>query len=339
MSLSQTIANLFEEEFKEKAKISQISPDLRGKCIVIYGGNNLGKTTQAAKLKNPVFMPFEKGMNGISGALVLQNSNWADVKSNIKKLSKPKFLKALQSGEQISVIWDGVERAGIYCQRYIEQKYDVFDVSEAKGGFGAWSQYEKEYWSEVDKLLGFGYTVVFICHESLNKNKNKMYPKGDNRCIAPVIDNADFVIHLSSNGVDEDGKEILSSGSLVETDEYFARSRFKYVDKYIEEFTAENLEKTIIEGIKKELEIKGETGVNFEEQQEIYKGEEYDFEDLREEIKQLCLKLQELDRLDEYSQIVAKHLGEGALVSEASRKQIEPLICIKNDLEDLIEQE
>lgn len=132
MALSQDVANLFGNVFGNTAKISKISPDLRGKSIVIYGGNNVGKTRQASQFKNPVFMPFEKGMNATTGALVLQNANWADTKRNIKKLSSKKFIKALESGEQITVIWDGFERAGFYCQRYIEQKYDAFDIADAK---------------------------------------------------------------------------------------------------------------------------------------------------------------------------------------------------------------
>ena len=46
-------------------QVSVVAKGLEGKVIMIYGGNNVGKTTQAARFKNPVFMPFEKGMNAI----------------------------------------------------------------------------------------------------------------------------------------------------------------------------------------------------------------------------------------------------------------------------------
>lgn len=336
MSLSSEIASVFQDEFKDDAKISQISPDLRGKCIVIYGGNNLGKTKQSSKLKNPVFMPFEKGMNAISGALVLKNTKWSDVRKNVRKLSKKKFTKLLEAGEQITVIWDGVERAGIYCQKYIEEKYDAFDVADARNGFGAWSQYEKEYWSQVDQLLGLGYTVVFICHEQ--DKDDKKYPKGDKRCIAPVVDNADIVVHLEPNGIDEKGNEILSSGYLVETDKFFARSRFPYVEKYMKEFTAENLEKIIVEGINKQIEIEGIEAVDFATQKAIYEDkEEASHDELVESIRELYLKLDEKGMLNKYELIAKKHLGDTP-VSETSENQIEPLICIKQDIEDLLEE-
>lgn len=345
MALTQEIADLFNDTFKDKVKLSKISPDLRGKSIVIYGGNNVGKTTQAAKFKNPVFMPFEKGMNAISGALVLRNGNWADTKSNIRKLSSKKFTDILKKGEQITVIWDGFERAGFYCQRYIEQKYDAFDVADARGGFGAWSQYEKEFWTEVDKLLSLGYTVVFIGHADAGgnkKNKEQIYPKGDKRCVAPIIDNADIVAYIEANGVDDDNQEIYSSAYFVETDDFFARSRFPYIKESIDEFTAENFEKVIVNGIKKQLEVEGEDGVTFEEQQEIYSSEDIDHPTLIEQIKELYQNIKETGHFEDYEEeienIVAKHLGEDIKVSETSSKQIEPLICIRDEIQEIVDQ-
>lgn len=341
MALSSEIANLFNSTFGSKVKISRISPTLRGKSIVIYGGNNVGKTTQAAKFKNPVFMPFEKGMNAISGALVLQNASWADVKSNIKRLSSRKFTDVLKKGEQITVIWDGFERAGFYCQRYIEQKYDAFDVADARGGFGAWTQYEKEFWTEVDKLLNLGYTVVFVGHAGIGGNKqdkNQIYPKGDKRCVAPIVDNADIVTYIEANGVDDKGKEIPSSAYFIETNQYFARSRFTYVKESIKEFTAESFEKAIVEGIQEQLEAEGEDGVTFEEQQGIYSGEDVDHPTLVGQIKELYKEMKELDILVNYEEIITEYLGEGVKVSETSAKQIEPLICIREALQEVIEE-
>jgi hypothetical protein len=339
VSISDSLKGLLAETFQERAKVSRISPDLRGKTIVLYGGNNVGKTTQASKFKNPIFMPFEKGMNATSGAVVLENTNWADVKRNIKTLSGRKW-KELLKKEQITVIWDGFERAGFYCQRYIESKYDAFDIADARNGFGAWQQYEKEIWTEIDKLLSIGYTVVFIGHEEVNKKKgDKIFPKGDSRTVSPIVDNADIVVYIESNGVDEDGNVIPSSGYMYETDDFFGRSRFHYVNPVLEHFTAENLEEAIIEGIKKQLEIDGVEGVDFDEQQQIYnKSEEVTYESLLTDIHELYTALKELEDLEFYEEAVSKHLGEGVRVSEATKRQIEPLICIKDELTDRLEE-
>jgi hypothetical protein len=336
MAISNKLAGLLGETFKDKAKISKLSPTMRGKVITIYGGNNLGKTKQSTRFTNPIIIPFEKGMNGITEAVVLQTATWNDFRSHVKTLSSKKWLDLLQE-EQITVICDGLERAGLYCQKYIEEKYDADDISTGKGGFGLWSQYEKEMWSQIDKLLGLGYTVIFIGHEKENKKKgDKFYPKGDGRCVAPIVDNSDIVAYLQSNGIDEDGKVVPSSAYFAETDEYFARTRFTYMDTSIEEFSAENLEKAIVDGIKRQLEAEGVEGATFEEQQEIYKGEQLSHEDLLEAIKNLYIQLEELDELDYYDEVVAEHLGSNTRVSETTKRQIQPLMGIKRDLEEKV---
>lgn len=336
MAISNSLAALVKDDTKGVIRVSRISADLRGKVIVIYGGNNLGKTTQASKFKNPVFLPFEKGLNGIDGAIVLKNREWSDFKSNVKLLSSSKWLKVLKEEGQITVILDGFEKAGFYCQKYLESKYDVYDIAEANGGYGAWKQYEKEMWTEVNKLLDLGYTVICIGHAVNNKDKGKLYPAGDTRTITPIIDNADIVCYLQANGVDENNEEILSSAYLVETDEFFGRSRFTYVPKYIETFTAENLEKAIVDGINKQLELDNSKSVSYEEQQEIYEGDNYTYDEMLEMIKDLYMKCDELGLQNEYADIVTKHLGDGVLVSQATKNQMISLACIKNDLEDIV---
>jgi hypothetical protein len=56
-----------------------------------------------------------------------------------------------------------------------------------------------------------------------------------------LIDNCDFVIYLTSSGIDESGKVLLSDGHLAETDTYFARSRFSDCPTLISPFTVDNL--------------------------------------------------------------------------------------------------
>jgi len=338
MALSENVKGLLSEVFGNRAKESKLSASLRGKTIVLYGTNNVGKTKQSSNFKNPIFMPFEKGMGGTSGSMVLQNANWADVKKNTKLLSSKKMKSLLGTGEQMTVIWDGFEKAGFYCQKFIEEQYDVFDIAEGNEGYGLWKQYEKEFWMEVDKLLSIGYTVVFIGHITTNKELGDiLYPAGDKRCVKPIVDNADIIAYLNPNGVDENNKEIPSSAYLVQTNKFFGRSRFPYVAKYIPEFSAENLEKAIVEGIKKQIEIEGGEDVAFEEQQQIYEGDESTYETLVEDIKQAYLEMKELDALEIYDEIVSKHL-KGKLVSEASKDQLQPLICIKDSLVEEIEE-
>lgn len=338
--LSNELQALINKEFKGEAKVTKLSADMRGKVIVVYGGNNLGKTLQASKMKNPIFMPFEKGLNAVHGAMVLTTTSWRDARKHAKKLAGKKFLKLLQSGEQITIVIDGMESVGLYCRDYISSKYDARDIGSAKGGFGAWQPYEDEMKRWVDSIISLGYTVVFLGHRSFDKKLDKYVIKGDERNIAPIRDNADIVVYLEANGVDDEGKEIHSSGYLAETKDFFARSRFDYMDTYIKDYTAENLEKTIVEGIQREIEAKGLENVSFEEQQEIYEDdEEMTIDEIKEAIKEKYIQLDEMgeDEIIKYGEIVEEHLGDVS-VSEATNKQFEALKCILDDLEMFIEE-
>lgn len=339
MAMDANLLSLFQKEFKDDATVSRVSEDIRGKVIVLYGGNNVGKTLQSAKFPNPIFLPCEKGMNAVNGALVLKTTSWGDLKKNGKKLTGKKFVQALKQGATMTLVIDGIERIGNYVKDYLCSKYDVATIGKANGGYGCWEEYENLVWSFVDNLISVGYTVVFIGHEKYDSNKEKYIITGDERAIKPIRDNADIVAYLRSNGVDEEGKSLLSSAYLAETEEFFARTRFSYMDTYIEEFTAENFIDTIIEGIKRQNEAEGFDSVSFEEQQEIYSQEEEDFSDVVDEIKELFGRMSELgeEAVERYATIVEEHLGEDVAVSEATERQIEALKCIRDDLNDYLE--
>lgn len=335
MAFDNELMGLFEKEFKDDMKISRVSEDLRGKVIVLYGSNNVGKTLQASRFKNPIFLPCEKGMNAINGAMVLKTNSWNDLKRNGRKLTSKKFVNALKQGMEMTVVIDGMERIGNYVKSYLCDKYEVATIGKANGGYGAWEEYENLVWSWVDSLIGVGYTVVFIGHEKEDKKKDKFVITGDERTIKPIRDNADVVCYIRSNGVDKDGVEIHSSAYLAETEDFFARSRYRYMDTYIEDFTAENLTKVIIEGIRKQNEEEGYENVSFEKQQDIYSVKNETFDEVVEQIKTLYEKCLDSDLEQDYADIVEEHLGEVA-VSEATKKQLEPLKCIRDDLKDLL---
>ena len=337
MALDQNIANLFGNVFKNDVKISKLCADIRGKVILIYGGNNLGKSKQASQFPNPVFMPFENGLSAINGALVLKNKNWVDFKRNVKKLTTDKRLLKVLQDQPITIVMDNIAKSGTACQKFLEEKYKLQDISEGKSGRGLWSYYEKEYWNTIAQLFNLGYTVVGITHAGVDNDTKQIKPDGDKRSVGAFRDNADFTVYLESNGVDKEGNVIPSSAFLAETEEYFARTRFDCVDTYLEEFSAENLINAIVDGIKEQIEKEGAEEVSFDEQSEIYKGDDYSHDELVEAIKVLFTKMEELDALDDYDDIVSEFLDD-IPVSEATDKQIQPLIAIKEALEEKIEE-
>ena len=338
MAISNDLLSLVELTFKDKAKVSKITTDLRGKIITIYGYNNLGKTYQASKFKNPVFIPFEEGLNGISGAIVLKANKWSDFTGHLKTLGGKKWAKIVQQ-EQVTIICDGMETMGRWCRDYITEKFGSTSIKTGNKGYGLWQEYQDEMFTQVNTLLKLGFTVLFLGHEKFDKDKEKFIIEGDERNIAPMRNNSDYVVYLKSNGVDDDGTPVNSSGYLAETDDFFARSRNIYTDSVIEDFTAENLEQAIIAGLIKEKEMSGQKDdVDYKAHREIYEGEEPTHEELKESIGELFAQFEELDKLEEYADIVTEHLGEDVAVSETTKKQLQLLMRIKQDLEELLEK-
>lgn len=276
-------------------QVSVVAKGLEGKVITIYGSNNLGKTKQSTRMKKPLYLPFEKGLNAIAGVQFMPINSWADFKKVNKQLTK----NAEKAKEMYqTIIVDEVDAFAKYATRYVCEQYDVERIKDGNDGFGLWKEYETEVWEEINKLIGVGFTVIFIAHAAEDK-KGKVYPKGDKRVLAPVIDNSDIVLYLSSNGVDEDRKVIKSSAWLAETEEHFARSRFDYIDTYLPEFTAENLEKAIIEAVERQEQAEGIVAVTYEEQKQNNASEELDFNSLMDQIKEIGMKLNEEGRLEE----------------------------------------
>ena len=59
-------------------QVSTVAKGLEGKVILVYGGNNLGKTKQATRMKKPFYLPFEAGLNAIPGVPLCPITTWSD---------------------------------------------------------------------------------------------------------------------------------------------------------------------------------------------------------------------------------------------------------------------
>ncbi|AFJ61983.1 MULTISPECIES: ATP-binding protein [Bacillati] len=314
-------------------QISVVAQGLEGKKILVYGSNNLGKTYQASRMEKPYFIAFEKGLAARDGIPFYPINRWSDFSKIVRQ-----FEKNAEKAKEIykTIVIDGADIMARYCSKYICDTYGVNRLKEGNSGYGLWSEYETELWEQIDKLISLDFTIVFITHETEDEN-GKIQPKGDKRLMPTIRDNCEFTIYLKSNGVDENGTVIKSSAYLAETDEFFARSKFDYVPTFIEEFTAENLTKAIVDGIVKQGEMEGIKLVTEEEKKEVYSIGENNYEMLMAEIKEVGIRLNEKGKLEELNEIVEKHLGKNAKVTECTKKQVDVMSVILDDLKDLLE--
>lgn len=317
--------------------VSKISKNLNGQMILVYGGNSTGKTKQATRMKRPFYMGFEVGIRTISGVPFLPINNWRDFKKINKQLTGKKTVEQAKEMYQ-TIIFDEVYAASKYCQDYICNKLGTETIAEAHGGFGAWKEYENEFWNELDNLMKAGYTLVFIGHEEKDRDTGQTIPKGDKRSMTPVRDNADIVLYLRSNHTDENGSVVKSSAYTTETEDFFARSRFDYITPRIEEFTAENLEKAVIEAIKKQEEVDGMDAVTHEEQKDLLTSDELIYEDLMEEIKSVGNELASNDKLEELNDLIEKHLGQETKITECKKGQEQVMSVVLDEMKEMLEE-
>lgn len=203
-------------------------------------------------------------------------------------------------------------------------------------------------------MASAGYTVIFIAHESIDSKTGFISPKGDKRCINPIIDKCDYVVYLTSNGIDADGRVIKSSAYLAQTDKFFARSRIEYTPTYIKEFTAENLEAAIQEGIDKKRELDNATVMSFSEQQKLNEVPKLDFDSLMKEFSSLISSIAGSNDIDEKTEegkvfhkywqpkiarIIEKNLGKDKKVSQCTANQAEALELIVIEVKELLKKE
>lgn len=314
---------------------SVVSRGLAGKKILLYGYNDLGKTYQAARMEKPYFMAFEKGLSAIDGIPFANIQKWSDFTRVLRQFARrPEQAKELYQ----TIVIDGADIMATYCERYVSTSYGVNRIRDGNDGFGLWSEFQNELFFAVDELIALDFTVVFIAHEmERDKDNPQKVPKGNRRLMPLIQNNCDYVVYLRSNGVDENGEVIKSSAYLAQTDEFFARSRFTQTPSYIEEFTAENLEKAINIGIERESEVQGFDLVTEDEKREVYKETELDFDELMKEIRSVGQQLHEAGHLEDINRISEKHLGMGEQVTQCTKGQEQVMSVILDELKELLE--
>ena len=69
-----------------------VAEGVEGKIIMVYGGNNLGKSKSSTEFPNPVTLPFEpNALNAIGGAKQLPVHNWATFVDFVDSVNKDKI--------------------------------------------------------------------------------------------------------------------------------------------------------------------------------------------------------------------------------------------------------
>lgn len=318
-------------------QVSVVAHGLEGKTIMIYGTNNTGKTFQSVRAKKPYVFACESGLGAQNNVRHNVITNWREFKKAVDQFTNKKTVdkaKELYS----TIIIDEVYASSLFCQKFVCDTYGNGCISlgaNTNTKVNLYQIYERVYWEQINLLVGAGYTVIFIAHEQ--EKDGYIMPKGDKRCISPIIDNCDIVAYLRPNGVDEKGNVIKSSAYFAQTEQFFARSRYDYMVTWIDEFTIENLEKAIADGIAKQAEVEGVETVSYEEKKAMEETKKLSYEDLMDELQVYGGKLMGAGQEALVTEIVENTLGVGKKVTECTKKQVESIAIILDDLKSACE--
>lgn len=318
--------------------VSRVTKTTDGLVITIYGFGGLGKTPVATKMEKPFYLAFGKsGLSGLNNVPFKSIMSWADFKRFNKTFTDPKNFEALHNNYQ-TIILDEMEVLWKYCEKYVANSEGVNKIKEGNGGYGLWGDLKSEWETEMLKMIGSGFCVVFILHTAADES-GRQFPVGDMKRMLPILLNHSEIIgYVKGNGVDQDtGRPIHSSLMLAATQEYFARTRNEYFDPMIEDFTAQNLVQAYYDAVERQEKAEGVTAVSKEERDEMFATTVRDFDDLMDEIQtvggQIVAKYGSKEKLTE---VVESVLGKGALVSTCTPKQQEAVEVILNELKALL---
>lgn len=325
--------------------VSVVSKDFKGKLMLIHSNERkLGKTLQATRFPKPYYLRFEQGINAISGLPYAALGKWSDFKKIRKQLTNPKTIEKAQELYNTLIV-DTTDVAIRWCEKYVCGMLGVERIRDANSGFGGWSEYSNEWFNEWNPLLNAGYTIIFIAHSEIRKMKNpktnveyeQWVPKGDKRTIDLIVDAADLIGFVRSNGYDDEGNPQMSSIYFQNCPEFLAGSRFKYMPSEITPFTAEGVQEAMRKAIELEEQESGRKAVTYDEKVENDNVVELTYDEAITTIKPLFKKMAERDKAKTMS-IVEKYLGEGVKISDTSEKQLEQILMIIDDFKEILEE-
>ena len=320
--------------------VSRVQKSTDGLIVTIFGMGGLGKTPVATKMPKPYYLAFGKsGLSGLNNVPFQSIKSWAEFRNFVKIFCDPKNFEQIHQNFQTLVL-DEMEILYSYCEKYVANTEGVNKIKEGNGGYGLWQDLKTEWETEILKVIGSGFCVMFILHTNQDDN-GKNFPVGDAKRMLPIlINHSEIIGYVKGNGVDPDtGRPIHSSLMLADTPNWFARTRNEYFDSVIEDFTADNLIKAYYDAIDRQEKVEGTKAVTRQERDSMFETQKRPFNEVMDELQEVGQKVVEkYGSKEKLTEVVESVLGKGALVSNATPKQQEAVEVILSNLKDLLDE-
>ena len=320
-------------------KPHQVSRDLRGYSVFLYGAPKTGKTTIACQFPGALLLAFEKGYSTIGGVLAQPINSWSEFKKLFVEFKDPAVKERYQT-----IVIDTADIAYSYCEKYIctresDAKHSYQNVADIPYGKG-YSMAMDEFDECIRKILQLGYGLVIISHDQDKTMKNEngeeynqIIPTLDKRARL-VCERTCDIIGYCREVEDQEGHKTVRM-FMRETSRYVAGSHFKYTPDSIE-LSYDNLVKAIADAIDEQERVsKGSTTDSYSS---LHTDDvEYDFPALMKEVQQTVGALMSGHPEMEHKivSIVDKHLGKGKKVSDCTPDQAALVDLILYDLKHL----
>ena len=328
----------------------QVSRDMRGYSVFMYGGWKTGKTTTAVKFPKHFLLAFEKGYNAIPGAMAQPINSWSEFRQVIRQLKDDKAKEMFET-----IIIDTADIAYDYCSKYVCSNNNVDSVSDIPFGKG-YGMIEKEFDECLRTIVQLGYGLVIISHEADKvftneggQQYNKIVPTLDKRANNVIARMCDIIGYTRSVPTENGEEKVVMF--MRGTSRYEAGSRFKYTPDYID-LSYANLVKAIGDAIDKQMSEDG-TEYFTDTRNNLYidTTSELDFDVLMATFNEIINNIpgsadktgetEEGKHFSSYwmpriTEIIERYLGKGKKISQCSRDQVEAIDLIVADLKDLV---
>lgn len=319
----------------------EVSRDLCGYTVMLYGQPKTGKTTTAAKFPKALLLAFETGYLAIPGVMAQPINTWGEFKKVLKQLKTDQGHEAFQN-----VIIDTADIAYDLCEKYICNNEGVESIGDIPYGKG-YKLAAKEFDEALRSIPQMGYGLVMISHaedkifkDESGSEYNQIVPTLDKRPRL-IVDRMADIIGYAHPLQDEDG-QVRTILYMRGTPRYVAGSRFKYTPDHIE-FSYDNLVNAIGEAIDKQAEDTGGRFITDAPTAAHTVQDTPNFDELMNKFQTLVQQVMDASGGEfgttwapRITEITERHLGKGKKASDLTPDQVDQLDLIVEDLVEAV---
>lgn len=298
----------------------QISKDLKGKFITIYSKPGMGKTTLGSLFPKSLIVGFEQGTNALHNVFVQPAKTWNDWKQIVGQLLKKPELKE----KFYTIVIDTADEAYKLAEKWLCQQYGAESIREVAGYGQGYKMLDDAFITPFRDLTFAGYGLLFISHAkdkpeptAKDSEHTKAYPALPDRPFNLINKMVDLVGYITTEHTDENNVERFIY--FRETDDFFAKSRFKYITPKVN-FSYESIVDAIYKAIDKEVEVKGGAATD-----EANPYTQRSFDDLIEEARTLWGQVIQKELVADANKLLEEEFGKPIKFSQIMPEQIDHL--------------